>query len=72
MAADPGESQIQPGDTVRHLLGEDAPEDFGVVSSIQDGGYAVTWTGDVTPKFVDADEVERVEDYQVPQTFTRA
>jgi hypothetical protein len=70
-AADPGESPIQPGDTVRYVLGEDAREDYGTVSSIQDGGYGVTWTGDVTPKFAAADEVERVEDYQVPETFTR-
>lgn len=36
-------------------------DQIGYVASIQDGGYGVIWPGDITPKYIDASEVEATE-----------
>lgn len=49
---------LRPGTMVYDVAGDPEDEsDTGIVFSIQDGGYGVIWTGDMTPKFAAADEV---------------
>lgn len=57
-AASPAVAPLRPGTMVYDVHGEpEDPADTGVIHSVQDGGYAVIWTGDVTPKFAASDEV---------------
>jgi hypothetical protein len=49
---------LRPGTMVYDVLGDpENDEDTGIIFSVQDGGYSVIWTGDMTGKFAAADEV---------------
>ena len=62
---------MTPGTPVQWLLDDGEVGDYGTVFSVSDGGYGVIWVGDLTPKFVPADEVEPGAAGDIPQTRTR-
>lgn len=54
-------TRLTPGTPVYDVNGDpENPDDLGTIHSMQEGGYAVVWTGDITPKFAAEDEVAAV------------
>ena len=47
------------------------PTEYGQVVKVVDGGYSVRWNGDLTPKYIDAEDVVPVDEADVPDSFTR-